>query len=380
MEYPIVNAGETLIGVETRRMYQLISMLGSGTTGSTWLAHKVRDLDLDDPGNIPAQRDEFVAVKICGTYDGKSLGKAELTYLKAFHNQSVMGLIDHAILYQSASDDWNAIPTEYVCLIMPLYGKSIYDEYIASDKRITQKHWIALMNHMMSALNYIHSIGVAHWDIKPENILSYNLGSETIELIGDFCDRYGLPFDRAVFETESFVYVLCDFGNSFHVPSRKPPCTPSYHCPESLVAGQCGQNMDYWQLGLVLLEVLNGTQLISKPYLKGSQDLDLSRILEIYLCLEERETKEERERAVFYVLSRGPRGMVDLFLQCKNIRRYLRGKSIYKGHTLRHYIRLAIIENPNVSECTLFPRIVYNYLSKLFSLKARERCVKVAKF
>lgn len=104
---------------------------------------------------------------------------------------------------------------------------------------------------VMSALDYMHNLDVAHRDIKPGNILFDNEGGASVP---------------------DFRVKLCDFGFAVKCGNRvlkKLVGTPSYIAPEltgsGTESGYKGRPVDMWAIGVVLFEVLHG-----KPTFYGS--------------------------------------------------------------------------------------------------------------
>lgn len=108
-----------------------------------------------------------------------------------------------------------------------------------------------VMRELADAVAYLHSMGIAHLDLKPENVL--------------------LKSD----ETDASDVRLVDFGSARFVgggalsgPSTKdggaPPrgaagATPAYAAPEVLRGDTYGASADLWSLGVILYLLLTGT-------------------------------------------------------------------------------------------------------------------------
>lgn len=95
---------------------------------------------------------------------------------------------------------------------------------------------------LASALEYIHSQGVIHRDIKPGNIL---LAEGRRALLADFGLSRGAESNPLT--TEGFVVG-----------------TPSYLAPEQLTQGVTNEQTDLFQLGLVLYELVSGKLFIAR--------------------------------------------------------------------------------------------------------------------
>jgi len=105
------------------------------------------------------------------------------------------------------------------------------------------------------ALDHLHTLGILHRDLKPENIL---LGSDGHVCLTDF----GLAKDFGGFETEeddSRALTICG--------------TQEYMAPEMLARKGYGRAADYWSLGCIAYEMLNGLPPFQRKRNEGSKDL-----------------------------------------------------------------------------------------------------------
>jgi calcium-dependent protein kinase len=99
---------------------------------------------------------------------------------------------------------------------------------------------------MLLALNYIHSHGIVHGDIKLENILYDSPGSKHLKLIDFGFSKRWDPSSQA--------------GVTGRVCG-----TQSYIAPEVLLDQPCGSQVDLWGLGVVIFAILSGYMPFCKP-------------------------------------------------------------------------------------------------------------------
>ena len=114
-------------------------------------------------------------------------------------------------------------------------GGELFDR-IQSDEGFNEMQASILFRQMVSATYYVHSRGIAHCDLKPENFL--------------FCDK-----------KENSKLVLIDFGMAKIVQWRKyykrMNGTPYYIAPEVL-DGRYNESCDMWSLGVILFIMIFG--------------------------------------------------------------------------------------------------------------------------
>lgn len=71
-------------------------------------------------------------------------------------------------------------------MILEFCGGGDFASYIRMRKRIPEKQAQYFMRHLALGLQYMHSHGVAHRDLKPHNLLLSDKGQTPILKIADF--------------------------------------------------------------------------------------------------------------------------------------------------------------------------------------------------
>ncbi|VDK53145.1 unnamed protein product [Anisakis simplex] len=105
--------------------------------------------------------------------------------------------------------------------------------------RLDERTTRYLIMQILSALKYLHSKGIAHCDLKPENVL-----------LSDLVDAF--PQTK-----------LCDFGYARFIGDaqfRKTIVgTPAYLAPEVLQKRGYNKSLDMWSVGVIIYVTLSGT-------------------------------------------------------------------------------------------------------------------------
>ena len=129
---------------------------------------------------------------------------------------------------------------------MPFLGPSL------SKNKLSIKHCLQVAHHVIEGIFWLHSHGLSHGDIKPENIC-YNVDTQTASIIdyGSICFNHQIKQERQ-------------------------RCTLYYVSPE-----ECKKNSDHfyqstdiWSLGIVLFELYTGKNLIHQLMLKNGYSID----------------------------------------------------------------------------------------------------------
>jgi len=145
---------------------------------------------------------------------------------------SLLSMLDHPHIIKPINIESDL---SLVYMYMPIY-----------DKQPSQKNFGTIINRLLSALAYIHSLGIMHADLKPGNI---------------------------IWKYEDYP-VIIDFGISVLVPGNKPRYLNAYpdgfrfvlqsspfRAPEIWNEDAFTCNADVWSLGCILFQLLSGKML-----------------------------------------------------------------------------------------------------------------------
>ena len=132
--------------------YIAFVQLGYGAHSTVWMCYSLKDK-------------KCYAIKICNA-DCCYVGKKENDILKTLQHPTIIKLVDSFV--HKIEDD------EYFCMIMELMTCSTQDLiniYEANNKTIPNDVVRQITIAVTNALAFMHSQGIMHADIKPENIL-----------------------------------------------------------------------------------------------------------------------------------------------------------------------------------------------------------------
>lgn len=221
-----VNNGQT--GKPETIKYTQLQVVGHGSFGVVF-----RTLLM--PSN------EIAAIK--RVLQDKRFKNRELQIMKLVHHRNIVDLK----YYFYTNNDKNEL---YLNLILEFIPETLYK---ASNYYVLKRLLMPLLEvklytyQMFRALNYIHSQGICHRDIKPQNLL---------------------------IDSESGVLKLCDFGSAKILNPAEPNvlyiCSRYYRAPELIFgATNYTTKIDVWSAGCVMAELIFG-----QPLFPGESGVD----------------------------------------------------------------------------------------------------------
>lgn len=215
MATPVLNAESE----EPREIqYTTIKPIGTGTFGVVFQA-KLHDTS------------EVVAIK--KVLQDRRYKNRELLVIRRLHHFNIVTL--HYFYYSNGAkkDD---IYLNLILEYMPDTLSKLLRRYNKNKQNLPIFYVRLFMFQLMRALEYLHSLGICHRDIKPQNLL---------------------------IDPDQGVLKLCDFGCAKHLvrgePSVSYVCSRNYRAPE-LIFGAIDYTVkiDVWSAGCILGEMLLG--------------------------------------------------------------------------------------------------------------------------
>uniref|UniRef100_A0AAR2J628 Glycogen synthase kinase-3 beta n=1 Tax=Pygocentrus nattereri TaxID=42514 RepID=A0AAR2J628_PYGNA len=191
--------------------------------------------------------------KLCDT--GELVAIKKVLQDKRFKNRElqIMRKLDHCNIvrlryfFYSSGDKKDEV---YLNLVLDYVPETVYrvSRHYSRAKQILPMLYVKLyMYQLFRSLAYIHSFGICHRDIKPQNLL---------------------------LDPETAVLKLCDFGSAKQLVRGEPNvsyiCSRYYRAPELIFgATDYTTSIDVWSAGCVLAELLLG-----QPIFPGDSGVD----------------------------------------------------------------------------------------------------------
>jgi len=196
--------------------YRVIDILGNGTYSYVFKCQVVSD---------PTT---FVALKVI---------KNQIQYRETGLSEM---MIHHTIDEAAVSDGKDNIVSPlstfdidgHICMVLPLYQRSLFDG-IGQDKApmIILSSIRSICLQLLNSLKFIHSMGIVHCDVKPDNIMY------TSEICDHIC--------------------LIDFGSATKGPYNIGQYIQSrfYRSPEIMLGLPYSSQIDLWSVGCIAAEL-----------------------------------------------------------------------------------------------------------------------------
>jgi serine/threonine-protein kinase len=218
--------------------YQLLGKKAAGATATVYEAEDIKT-------------HKHIALKILTQ---KSLDdQGTLNFL---HESVVMQKLDHPNIVKIHDANFK---DEQAYIAMDYINGYPMSERLRRKRYLTAAESLRIMKSVLEALEYAHSKGVVHGDIKPANIM---------------------------FDTHRKIYIVTDFGaagnNSKAMDGEKKITgTPAYMSPEQLSGARMDGRSDLFSLAVTIYHLLSGVQPFSAEKLSELKNNVLTREVDI---------------------------------------------------------------------------------------------------
>uniref|UniRef100_A0A915D703 non-specific serine/threonine protein kinase n=1 Tax=Ditylenchus dipsaci TaxID=166011 RepID=A0A915D703_9BILA len=164
-----------------------------------------------------------------------------------------------------------AINGRHLGIVTEALGQNLLKSIISSPKGLPLSQVRSISKQVLQGLEALHSYGIMHTDIKPENVL-LELSERDIR---EMMKKYGVTdkaAESAVLGTEAFGDApqqigvkIADFSNAFELSK---PCegkiqTRQYRALEVIIGAKYGPPADMWSVACMIFELATGEYLFN---------------------------------------------------------------------------------------------------------------------
>jgi len=216
---------------KVKNYYTILSTIGWGTYAKVYLAKSKTD-------------NSTVAIKCSkGATSGEMLRK-EYEILRSFDDP----LIPKAIEFNK-SDLYN---TSY--LVMEYFKGQTLEDFILEKGTLQNEQALAWLKTLASCVDRLHKLGIAHRDIKPQNILIN--GKFEVKLIDFNISKKGKDSENSSKFTKRFMTQVS---------------SPLFAAPEIYSPDCYSESVDIWGLGIVFITMIFGMKIFSGKNIQSWQ-------------------------------------------------------------------------------------------------------------
>ena len=197
---------------------------------------------------------EKVAIK--KVLQDKRYKNRELPIMQELHHPNIVELKSYYCTKAEKSEDGSEFYLNCIMEYVPLTLSDLIDKNRKNHSRFDNIFLKVFSYQMLKCIGYLHSLGIAHRDIKPQNIL---------------------------IDPEDNSLKLCDFGCAKHLSKTEKNiayiCSRYYRPPELVLGATIyGPYVDVWSMGCVIAELV-----LNRPIFPGKsaneQLLEIMKIL-----------------------------------------------------------------------------------------------------
>ncbi len=193
--------------------YKFIKLLGQGGMGKTYLCQT-------------ADHELYAIQRILKSRIGQEITKELISNFYKLQSINNAYIIKFYELYEEPNSIY--IVMEYCS------GGEVFDKILSSSK-FTEIESANIVSMLLKALQYLHTLGIVHCDVKPQNVMFASNSLDSIVKLIDFN--------------------LCKFKSEGE--DLSPNGTPEYLAPE-IIEGHFSTASDMWSIGVIIYIFLSG--------------------------------------------------------------------------------------------------------------------------
>ncbi|MEH2067230.1 MAG: serine/threonine-protein kinase [Nostoc sp.] len=220
-----------IIGKLLQGRYQIVQSLGAGVFGQTYIA-----LDVDYPDNAKC----VVKLIKASSFESSYLDTLRLLFLTETQTLKLLGSHEQIPEFISCFEENKRfyLVQEYI------EGHALTAELPINQEWgsvWSEREVVEFLLDVLGILEFVHSQGVIHCDIKPENLIR-RAGDSKLVLI-DFGSIQSI-----------------DFGIGAELPIHRIPVTSLGYIPPEQFIGETQPNSDIYALGMIAIQALTGLE------------------------------------------------------------------------------------------------------------------------
>ncbi|MCW5313927.1 protein kinase [Nostoc sp. KVJ3] len=231
-----------IIGKLLQGRYQIVQSLGAGVFGQTYIA-----IDVDYPENPKCVVKQ---IKVSSSESGH-LEMLRLLFLTETETLKLLGSHQQIPEFIACFEENNQF-----YLVQELIEGHALTAELPIDRQWgclwSEREVVDFLIDVLGILEFVHSQGVIHCDIKPENLIRRNSDALRKLVLIDFGSIQSI-----------------DFGICAELPIYRIPVTSLGYIPPEQFIGQTQPNSDIYALGMIAIQALTGLeplQLKTDPY------------------------------------------------------------------------------------------------------------------
>ena len=270
--------------------YEITKKLGWGNFSTVWLAHDTRT------------KCKSVALKIGKSKVNREMCDMEISALQKLNshyescNSEILKSFAERVVRMDDSFYIEGPHGRHLTMAIEPVGPDILKlltahEFVGVAPCIVK----TLIKDMLEGLAFIHSVGLVHADIKPENVLIKTLDEEGVPFASDKISKLlggtlyaEKPEEQELsnFMSEEYTCKISDFGSSRWIKpdeslQSQPLQTLEYRAPEVVLGCSITQSIDVWSVACTCFELLTGSFLFNPKCHDGPQALHHIRL---FMC------------------------------------------------------------------------------------------------
>lgn len=200
--------------------------------------------------NCVLGRGSFSTVYECTRVKNQTKCAVKCMDKKGLNQDEILGIMDEVSILQSLKPqhpnivrlyDFFEDSSTFYLVMESMNGGELFDKIVAK-QFYSEREARDVCKIILNAVEFLHSKGVVHRDLKPDNLLLVSSDNDALVKIADF----------------GFATRCDDHGNGGLGTLLTQCGTPAYVAPEIIQRNPYGSKCDMWSIGVILYVLLGG--------------------------------------------------------------------------------------------------------------------------